>query len=153
MSRRADKGTAGFTLLEVTLAVGIFAAVIGVTAQALMSFYMTLDLQEQRIEAINSCRSVLSAIREKRVEMKDNFPDGLVEWVEEQNSGGWSTYSNAEAETGVLNDFVVEVSCTNLAGENPGANDVPIQVLAKATWKDGRGREIEVSVASALSDE
>ena len=36
----------GVTLIEITLAVAIFAGVIGVTAQALMSFYVSIDVQE-----------------------------------------------------------------------------------------------------------
>ncbi|MBI2423135.1 MAG: type II secretion system protein [Candidatus Hydrogenedentes bacterium] len=153
MSTRRLRAAAGFTLLEVTLAVAIFAAVIGVTAQSLMSFYATMDMQEQRVEAINACRSVMSAVRDKRYEVTDDFPGGLITWINENNGTHWASFSNSNPETGALKDFAITVACKDMAGGDAGDGDNPVQIAVNATWSDVRGRPIAVMLGSVITNE
>ena len=153
MPKPGLKTTAGFTLLEVTLAVAIFAAVIGVTAQSLMSFYATMDMQEQRVEAINTGRSVMSAVRDKRYEVSGDFPGGLITWLNENNSSHWAEFATATPETGGLKDFVINVTCKDMAGGDAGDGDNPVQIVVNATWSDLKGRSIAVSLGSVITNE
>ena len=56
----------GVSLLEVTMAVAIFAVAVGVAAQGLISFYASMDVQNQRVMAANQCRALLSDMRNIR---------------------------------------------------------------------------------------
>ena len=73
--RRKGKGERqGVTLLELTVAVAIFSVAIGAAAQILISFYATMDVQSQRVIAINYCRGLLSDMRSLR-DAKPNAGD------------------------------------------------------------------------------
>src|SRR5262245_16258962 len=67
----------GFTLMELMMAVAIFSIVLGATAQALVSYYATLDVQNRRNTALRHCSTVLSQMREARTTVA-TFPSGLV---------------------------------------------------------------------------
>lgn len=143
----------GVTLMEVILAVAIFAAVIGVTAQSLMSFYVSIDMQEQRMEAVTACRGVMDGLREKRYEFKANFPQGLLAWVAENNESSWESYLAHNEEHIELADQDIEVACFNTDGEAAAAGDNPIVVHVTTTWLDRKGRPMSASIASMLTDE
>ena len=143
----------GVTLMEITLAVAIFAAVIGVTAQALMSFYVGIDVQEQRMEAINTCRSVMDGLREKRYEFKESFPEDFLAWVEESNDGGWQEYLADNSEHVELDEQSIEVACFDQAGNAAGAGDNPVVVQVTTNWQDRKGRPVSATVFSMLTDE
>ena len=64
--KRALARKRGVTLIEVTMAVAIFAVVIAVSAQSILSFYVAIDMQEDRIVATHAARAVLAALREMR---------------------------------------------------------------------------------------
>lgn len=143
----------GVTLMEITLAVAIFATVIGVTAQALMSFYVSIDVQEQRMEAVATCRSVLDSIREKRYEFDGTFPDELLAWIEENNDASWEDYLADNSEHVELNDESISVACFNEAGDDAGAGDNPLVVQVTTDWRDRKGRPISATIVSMLTDE
>jgi prepilin-type N-terminal cleavage/methylation domain-containing protein len=160
---------AGMSLLEITIAMAIFAVVMGVTATSLASFYTTMDIQEQRIEAMQASRGVLDALREKRGEFVDvglaqtsDFPVGLLDWIEEQNAEAWPGFVREfqrDIATGVVSttkvellDHVITVECTDVNGAPAGAGDNPIQVRVISTWKDRRGHPLQVELVSLLSD-
>lgn len=160
---------AGMSLLEVTIALAIFAVVMGVTATSLASFYTTMDIQEQKVEAMQVCRGVLDALREKRGEFVDvglaqtnNFPVGLLDWIDEQNAEAWPGFVREfqrDMTTGVVSttkvellDHVINVQCTDINGAPAGAGDNPIQVRVISSWKDRRGHPMQVELVTLLSD-
>jgi prepilin-type N-terminal cleavage/methylation domain-containing protein len=162
------RDNAGMTLLEITIAMALFAVVIGVTATSLASFYVNMDVQEQRIEAMHSCRAVLDALREKRAEFVDiglenasEFPMGLVEWIEDQNTEGWTAFLrgyNFDPETGApvgpaqLSDHAITVQVSNADGGSVTADSNPIQVHVVSSWNDRQGRPLQVELVSLLAD-
>lgn len=143
----------GVTLIEITLAVAIFAGVIGVTAQSLMSFYVSIDIQEQRMEGVRACQSVMDGLREKRVEFKDDFPAGLLTWVETNNESSWSDFKADNSEHVELADQTIEVTCFNEAGEAADGGDNPIVVHVTTNWTDRRGRPLSATLVSMLTNE
>lgn len=144
---------AGVTLIEITLAIAIFAGVIGVTAQSLMSFYVAVDVQEQRMEAVRACQSVMDGLREKRVEFKNNFPAGLLTWVETNNESSWADYLADNSEHVELAEQTLEVDCFNEAGEAADGGDNPIVVHVTTNWLDRKGRRLSATVVSMLTGE
>lgn len=143
----------GVTLIEVTLAVAIFAGVIGVTAQSLMSLYVSIDMQEQRMEGVAACRSVMDSLREKRVEFKDDFPEGLLTWIESNNSESWEAFLADNSEHVEMADQTLVVDCYNEDGEEAGDGDNPIVVHVTTSWLDRRGRPLSATVVSMLTSE
>lgn len=169
MARRIrNSGSAGMTLLEITIAMALFAVVIGVTATSLASFYVNMDAQEQRIEAMHACRGVLDALREKRAEFVDldlagtsNFPLGLTAWIDAQNTEGWKAHLRGkpvDEDTGVasgvaqLDAHAIQVFYADLNGGSVTAQSNPIQVHVVSSWNDRQGRPLQVELASLLSD-
>lgn len=151
--KRISGDQRGVTLMEVTLAVAIFAAVIGVTAHSLMSFYVSIDMQEQRIEAINTCRSVMDSLREKRFQFKANFPEDFLDWIDENNESDWESYLADNSEHVELAEQEIQVNCFNEAGDEAGAGDNPIVVEITTEWVDRKGRPLSATVISMLTDE
>lgn len=143
----------GVTLIEITLAVAIFAGVIGVTAQSLMSFYVSIDMQEQRMEGVAACRSVMDSLREKRIQFKNNFPEGLLTWIESNNTNSWEDYLADNSEHVQLAEQTLQVECFNEDGEAAGADDNPIVVHVTTNWLDRKGRPLSATVVSMLTNE
>lgn len=146
----------GVTLMEIMVAMAIFSVVIGVTATALTSFYVTMDLQEQRIEAVQSCRAVLGAIREKRHQYKQ--PEDLFDWtaflgwINQQNTAGWPEFLKQGGSHEELRDHSLAVTPLNLEGNPANPNDAPIEFHVTASWKDRKGRAMQAQVVSVLTD-
>jgi len=147
------KDERGVTLIEITLAVAIFAGVIGVTAQSLMSFYVSIDIQEQRMEGVRACQSVMDGLREKRLEFKDNFPEGLLTWIETNNDSSWAAFKADNSEHVELADQTIEVTCFNDAGETADGDDNPIVVHVTTNWTDRKGRPLAATLVSMLTNE
>jgi type II secretory pathway pseudopilin PulG len=143
----------GVTLIEITMAVAIFAGVIGVTAQSLISFYVSIDMQEQRMEGVAACRSVMDSLREKRVEFQDDFPVGLLTWIETQNAESWEDYLADNSEHEQLANQTLVVNCYNTDGEVAGDGDNPIEVHVTTNWLDRKGRSLSATVVSMLTSE
>ena len=141
--RRANND--GLTLLELTLAVAIFAIAIGVAAQTLISFYATMDMQHQRTVAIQHGRSILSDMRtvrdahpntdEEPTNFQTNvlaaFPDGTT-------MTGPPELTNSEAE---------------ITYEDASVSANPLVPTVAVRWDDLRGRRITASVSTALTDQ
>ncbi|HPO15672.1 MAG TPA: hypothetical protein PLI09_19680 [Candidatus Hydrogenedentes bacterium] len=145
----------GMALMEMMLAVGIFAVVVGVTATALSSFYVNMDSQQQRMIAVQSCQSVLGAIREKRAEYVDqnDLMDraGFLNWIAEKGQEQWSEYLTSPSNGGLTNHQLT-VDCRNAAGSPATAADSPIEVYATASWLDRAGRPMRIQLATILAD-
>ena len=151
--KRLTGDNRGITLMEVTLAVAIFAGVIGVTAQSLASFYVAIDVQEQRMEAVAACRGVMDALREKRLEFGDTFPEDLLAWVVTENDASWASFLADNSAHTELSGQTIVVECFNQAGDPAGAGDNPIVVQVTSTWQDRRGRTLSATVVSILTGE
>lgn len=147
------KDERGVTLIEITLAVAIFAGVIGVTAQSLMSFYVAIDMQEQRMEAVSTCRSVMDGLREKRMQFTDTFPQGLLTWINTQNGNSWTDYLADNSKHVELAGETIQVTCYSEAGDVADGNDNPIVVHVTTTWQDRKSRTLSATVVSILTNE
>ena len=144
MSWKRTTRNEGFTLLELTLAVGIFAVAIGVAAQSLISFYATMDMQHQRTVAVQHCRAILSDMRSVRdahpntEETPTNFQTAvLAQFPEATIMTGPPGLANAELEI-------------NYEDPSPTAN--PLAPTVTVRWEDLRGRQISAAASSALTD-
>jgi len=138
------RDNAGFTLLEITMGVAIFAVTVGVAAQSLLSFYTVMDMQNQRVVAVNHCRGILSAMRN----LRDANPN--------------SADAPTAFQTAVLNAFP---DGTEMAGpgqlreatamvsyEDPTATANPLVPTVTLTWLDLRGHTMTLAVTSAITD-
>lgn len=153
MVRGRLKSEQGMTLVEVTLAVAIFATVIALTAQSLVNSYVGVDLQKQRIEAANSCRAVLSYLRERRTDMGADFPKSFLAHIREKQEAGWAEFLKDEATHGVdLDGHTITVLTSSLTGEEATDADNPLRVLVRSTWFDRRGRLMRAEVVTCLTD-
>ena len=142
--------------MEVTLSVAIFAVVIAVSAQALMGFYASVDMQEQRVEALQAARTVLADIRLKRTDFElpeDEFDwAGLNNWIDEQAEAEWAAYTRDHDEGNLLDGHQISVLVTNLDGGEPDADDNPLQVRVNSSWIDLRGRRVSATIATVISE-
>ena len=156
MSVRGVSCARGMTLIEVVLAVAILAVVLGVTAQAIGGFYITMDVQEQRIEAVQSARAVLGAVREKRTEFdggEDGFDwAGLLGWIEGQNQESWAGFVRGNELHEDLRDHTIGVEVYNMDGGAASAGDNPVEVHAIAAWVDRQGRAQRAVVVTVMTN-
>ncbi len=145
----------GLTLMEVTFALAIFAVVTAITAQALVTFYVAIDIQEQRIEAIRVCKDVAGAVRDQRGLLDPlEWPDNLVAWVENKNEEGWPEYQRLQDQGEEdLPGQAITVECTNRAGGAPTAGDTVLEVRVFCTWLDRSGRPLEAEIVTYLASE
>ncbi|MFP4501248.1 MAG: type II secretion system protein J [Candidatus Hydrogenedentota bacterium] len=153
MSRKRNAGNSGMTLVEVTIAMAIFAAVMAVSAQALGSFYVGVDLQKERVEAVNSCRAVMSFLREKRHELSAGFPEGFLGFVGSRENAGWPEFLDSDTDGPTLDNHSISVACQAMDGSAASVNTNPLQVQVTSTWTDKRGRTLRAQVVSVLTDQ
>lgn len=135
MNRR--QGEEGFTLVELVVSVALFTIVLGATAQALISYYTALDLQNQRHTALRTCTSIISQMREVRDANGENFPNAITaEWPDGAEVQG----------VAVLPRETVTVQYAD-----PNAN--PLQVTVRSEWVDHHGRPVSLGVSTVLTNE
>jgi prepilin-type N-terminal cleavage/methylation domain-containing protein len=134
----------GVTLLELTLAVAIFAIAVGAAAQTLISFYVTMDMQNQRVVAVNHCRAVLSNMRN----LRDAFPNSATTPNNFQNAvlAAYAPEVETDGPAGLTSGKVV----VSYEDANPSTN--PLVPTVMVQWHDLRGRTCTVSLSSAISD-
>lgn len=126
----------GFSLLEITMAMAIFMIVLGATAQSLITFYESMDLQRQRITAIRNCDSVLADMRALRNANPGNFPNALVaQWPNQ------TVVPNA----GTLPNETITITYASV-------NANPLEVTATSRWFDMRRRPATARVSTLLTD-
>jgi Tfp pilus assembly protein PilE len=157
MARKRLTSESGITLMEVTVAVALFAVVMGVSAQALASFYGAIDQQELRIEAIQASRSVLGEIRQKREQFYDISEDSMAwddfhDWIDEQNDDGWERFQRSSSGDNPLREHEIQVTLRNLDGGAAVPGDNPIEVQATSTWLDLRGRPMRATLVTIMAD-
>lgn len=156
MGARKLGARSGVTLMEVTLAVAIFAVAIAMSAQALISFYAALDVQEQRVEAMQAARSVLAEVRQVRRDFQgenDAFDwNGLLNWFSENEEAGWEEFLRDEPGMNYLPNHEITVTVRNMDGDVAQPGDNPIEVTVQSSWTDLRGRPASVNVVSVFSE-
>ena len=140
----ALRETRGVTLLEITIAVAIFAVAIGVAAQILVSFYATMDLQHQRVIAADHCRGVFSQIRNIRDASPNTSenPSAFQEAVMAQFPDGEQPTAPYD-----LRDATVEI-----AYESTDASANPLVPTVTVNWVDLRGRAVSLGTTTAITD-
>jgi len=128
----------GLSLIEVALAMGIFAIVMTSSAQVLASFTGAMDVQEQRHMAAQHCRALLAEMRQQRDAPGVGFPARLTNvWPD-----GFVTQNPAFVE--LPNETLTVVYGDLLAN--------PLQVTVTSRWTDRSGRLLQVSVSTLLTD-
>ncbi|MCP4642521.1 MAG: type II secretion system protein [bacterium] len=126
----------GFTLLELTIAVAVFLIILAGTARALVSYYVAMDVQNQKFAAVRDCTAVLNAMRNVRDASPDAFPDAIIaEWPD----------NSVVTDLGSMTQQTITVQYTNVSAN-------PLQVNVTSQWLDLRGRTLNVSVATMLTD-
>ena len=133
---RRLKEKQGVTLLELTIAMAIFTVVLGATAQALVSYYVALDTQNQRHTAVRNCTGIVSNMRDVRDANPDGFPGAVVAL--------WPDGSEVEG-AGSLPQESITVDYVN-----PNAN--PLEITIRSQWVDLRGRPVTLNVSTMLTD-
>ena len=135
MKRARDER--GMTLVELMFAVAILLMVLGATAQSLISYYVALDLQNQRVVAIRHCTGVLSSIRAFRDANTGPFPDAITEqWPDGTEVAG----------VAALHQEAVTVAYTD-------SNANPLEVVVTSAWLDLRGRPVSASISTRLTNQ
>lgn len=131
-TRRAMEAK-GFSLLEITMAMAVFAVTIGISAQGLIAYYALMDMQNQRVVAMNQCRATLSQMRNARTTSLDTI---------------LAQYPNGQSVAGPTQ---LRSSTIAIAYEDVTAN--PLVPTVTVTWEDIRGRTLHVSLSTALTDQ
>ncbi len=156
MTTKVLKRTSGVTLMEVTLAVAIFAVAIAMSAQALISFYAAIDVQKQRVEAVQSARSILATVRQKRQDFQlDNDVynwNGFLNWFSTKEQEGWLEYLRNDPGNNYLPNHEITVTVLNTDGEAAEAGDDPIEVHVRSEWTDLRGRTASAEIVGMFSE-
>lgn len=141
------------SLMEVILAVAILAAVIGVSAQALASFYLSMDMQEQRIEGLQSCRAVMSALRERRESFQEDFPASFITFVNTNNTSGWQDFIVKSNDHEELRGHKIKVTLLDMEGAALAAPATTAQVLVRSTWFDRRNRPMSAELITVFNNQ
>ena len=148
----------GFTLVELTLAMVIFVVVIGFTAQALASYYASMDLTEQRTEAVQNCVNVINRMRDaRRAGGTTAFPDAVVAVFPQGAVIEDDRFTPMGERKTSLPEEQISVTYINEIGQpidgEIGFMDNPLRVRVSSTWRTLRGGHGTASVISLLSNE
>lgn len=137
MRRRRWSHCEGLTLLELTIAIALFAIVMGATAQALVTYYVHLHTQQQRSAAMAQCTSIISRMREFRDNSPGQFPASVVQ--------EWPDGTEIAADE-ILPSGVIEIDYRDTTAN-------PLEVVVTCRWQDLRNRPVRVTMATVLTDE
>jgi prepilin-type N-terminal cleavage/methylation domain-containing protein len=131
------KARQGYTLLELTLAMALFAVVLGATAQSLVTYHANIEMQNMRSAAAQNARGVLAAMREMRDDPTQAFPAAiLAQWPDGQAVPGAGTLPGEQ--------IIVTYA-------DPAAN--PLEVTVVSVFNDMQGRPVRVQLGTALTGE
>jgi type II secretory pathway pseudopilin PulG len=162
------------TLIEVTIAVAILMVTLGITAQSVFNFQVTLLMQKERSEAIQRCQSVLTELRERRMDFEFGstedgkaFPADFVDAFDSMNTNGWEFPEFTDEVSGDaghdLGDELrglshlqgAKTTVAFLDPEDGGAVDGDtrvIEVHAVTTWQSATGRAMETRLITRMGD-
>ena len=137
IGRTRRHNNAGFTLLELTLAMALFAVVLGSTAQALVTYHANIEMQNMRSAAAQNARSVLAEMREVRDDPLQPFPAAIL-----------ARWPHGEAVAGGGNLPGEQILVTYA---DPTAN--PLEITVVSIFTDMQGRPVRVQLGTALTGE
>lgn len=127
----------GFSLLELTIAMALFAVALGSVAQVLISASGTITLQQQRVTASQDCQALLSDIRAFRNTSTGAFPDSIV-----------ATWPNNGA---VQGNWRLPGQTMTVTYANTASN--PLTVTVTARWRNIDGQPAVLTMSTVLTDE
>ncbi|MFO7976503.1 MAG: type II secretion system protein [Candidatus Hydrogenedentota bacterium] len=136
MDKRTRHGEKGFTLLELTIGIALFLIILGVVAQGLISYYVVMDAQHQRTAAAQILRGVLADMRVVRDANPDAFPGAVCE--------AYPDGSNVTGPGLLPNEAIVVTYADDSAN--------PLEVTLTLNWTDLRGRPVQETMATLLTD-
>jgi len=133
--------TAGLTLLELMIAFALFAVILAMGMQAYISAHSGMIVQEQRTQAANLARSVLSNLRDARDAPGAFFPDSL-----------FTRYADGAVVTDVRSSEGSALggreTITVDYGEDLAARPLPVRVIVE--WTDPRNRAMIFDMTTQL---
>ena len=147
----------GVTLLEIMVAMGIFAVVVGISAASLTSFYASMETQKERIAAAQSCRGVINLARQMRAEFyhvvpdQNRFPEDWQAWLNGKNQQNWPDFTSSPGYEVRLRDHSIVAQVYDLNGDEISSNTNPVVLHVRASWRDARGRMMDAYIATILS--
>jgi prepilin-type N-terminal cleavage/methylation domain-containing protein len=136
MGRGQVKERDGFTLLELTIAVAVLLIVLAGTAQALVSYYVAMDMNDQRHTAMRHCTGVLNQMRNVRDTNPADFPGAILT--------AWPDGSEVQ-NMATLPEETITVTYVSVTAN-------PLAVNVTSQWNDIRGRTLQVSASTLLTD-
>lgn len=147
---RNKSGMEGVTLLELTFAIAILAVAIGVVAQCLVSYYSVMNTQRDRVVAINHARQVLNDMRAIR-----DAEDPTPKEGKKPGEGKFKDKTKLKYPPGQENKQPgpgqLKKAFFYLEYEESVAEPNLLRPTVTETFEDMKGREIVVSVATAIS--
>lgn len=165
--------TAGFSLLELTIAIAILMTILSITAQGLVTSHAVLRLQNQRNDAMNSCRAVISNLRQVAralpvstdcPDTAPQFPCVLMSWLDDMpgTSAEFSELSEEDREPYrglfVLREQEIQVLLLDEDG-NPAVtslvesgNSNPVFVQVTTRWTGARGRVFQAGLRTIITN-
>ena len=173
MVRVLSRSREGFSLLEIVIALAIFAVTLGATAQGLAYAYGLVTLQNQRITANNDCRAALSSMRQELAEDLDTtacpatsakFPCLLLDWVSTfpANAAAVAALPAASripfAGMYTLRNETITVALTSstggalVKGTGPSTSTNPVYVKVTVQWTGPRGITYTEVVTTVMTD-
>lgn len=181
VTRRAARGRrcglaphiAGFSLLELTIAIAILMTILSVTAQGLVSSHAVLRLQNQRNDAMNCCRAVISNLRQVAralpvstdcPDTEPQFPCVLMSWLDNMpgTSADYFELSEEEREPYrglyVLREQEIQVLLLDENGDPAvdslveSGNTNPVYVQVTTRWTGARGRVFQAGLRTIITN-
>lgn len=171
--RGAAPRAAGFTLIELTIAVAILMTVLSITAQGLVSSHAVMRLQNQRNDAMNCCRAVISNLRQVARQLpvstacpagEPMFPCALMAWLDGMPGTSAEFFALSEAEREpyrglfALRDQEIQVLLLDEDG-NPAVasllesgNTNPVFVQVTTRWTGARGRVFQAGLRTIITN-
>lgn len=164
---------AGFSLLELTIAIAILMTILSITAQGLVSSHAVMRLQNQRNDAMNSCRAVISNLRQVARALPvstdcpntgTQFPCVLMSWLDDMPGTSAEFFELSEEDREpyrglfVLREQEIQVLLLDADG-NPavaspvtGANTNPVHVQVITRWTGARGRVFQAGLRTIITN-
>ena len=141
--KKKVKSESGFTLVELTMAMGLLLLVLGFTAEVLVNHVVSMDMTQSRAEAVQNADSVLNAMRSLRKSDPFTFPGPIVErWPNGTVLQDTATTPAADRVTSLPGEtLTIQYLTSNnvLINGAPTAAHNPLQVRVTSTWRTPKG--------------
>lgn len=153
---KIQRKVSGFTLVEIMIAVAIFLTIGVISALSIASFHGNLQIQHERVQAVQLCKSVIQTIREKRKDFwESNFDfngSAFFQWIMNQNTESWLNLSGFGNLPNRLRNVSIAVDCRNMDGSEANGLNYPMQVYVSVTWQSGvRGYPLREVMGAIIS--